>query len=354
MTETKNTWPELLNQLLKGDDLSVSQAKWAMQECISGAASQVQLAAMLVALRGKGVAVSELLGFSEATLSAAVKADLPSRALDIVGTGGDGHNTINVSTTAAILLAGAGVPVIKHGNRAVSSKSGASDVLTALGASHELAPAGQEKVFDETGLVFLHAGKMHPGFANIAPVRADLKIPTVFNFLGPLVNPAQPQAIVLGVARAELGPLLAEVLASRGQVGLVVCGGDGMDEITVTTTSRVWQVAGGQVTEFELDPEKLGIPLASLDDVRGGSPAENAEILRDTLAGKKQGAMRDIVLLSAAAGIVAFDLLDEKTSLTSLETRFISALEKAGHAIESGSALAVLERWITATNEHAD
>ncbi|MFM6974913.1 MAG: anthranilate phosphoribosyltransferase [Agromyces sp.] len=348
MLETQ-TWPAIINALLERENLSVSDASWAMQRMVSGEASPAQIAAFLVALRAKGETVDEIVGFRDAALEHALPLPVPPMALDIVGTGGDRHGTVNVSTTAAIVCAAAGIPVVKHGNRAASSASGASDVLAALGLNLSLDAQEVAALVEEVGITFVFAALFHPGFKHVAPIRAELGVPTVFNFLGPMCNPARPEASAVGVAQLDRVPLFTGLFQTRGATALVFRGDDGLDELTTTGHSRVWEVSRGTVKEHDLDPRDLGIPRASLADLIGGEPAHNAEILRRVLAGET-GPVRDIVLLNAAAGIVAFRLAQNAALVDEpILERFASALTEAGATVDSGAAAAKLDAWITAS-----
>lgn len=344
------TWPQLLTSLLNGEDLSVSAAAWAMDQTMTGEASPAQLAAFLVALRAKGETVDEIVGFRDAILDHALPLQVDPIALDIVGTGGDRFGTVNVSTMAAIVAAGAGVPVLKHGNRAASSRSGSSDVLAALGIGLDLEPARVAEVFEAAGISFLYASKFHPGFAHAGPVRKELGIPTVFNFLGPLCNPARPEASAVGVAQLDRVALMVGVFQTRGASALVFRGDDGLDELTTTGHSHIWEVTRGSVTEHDLDPRELGIPRARIDDLLGGDAQRNAAVVRAVLAGEK-GPVRDIVVLNAAAGLVAFDLVGEpEETRLPITDRFQEKMELAEQAIDSGAARDKLERWVAATH----
>ncbi len=349
MSQHQNKSPELLSQLLQGNSLSVSDAERVMQGWISGDNSPAQIAGMLVALQAKAVVADELDGFSSAVLRSAVDPQLPRRALDIVGTGGDGLRTINVSTAASIIAAAAGIPVIKHGNRAASSASGASDVLSALGIANSVSLETVRTAFKQVGIAYLHAPNMHPGFAHVAPVRRELGVPTVFNVLGPLCNPAQPQAIALGVASEKNAELIAQVLQRRPGVALVLRGNDGMDELTVTDISKIWQVSQEQITEYVFDPRKVGIKFAGPKELQGGDPAENAETLKLILNNELRGPKRDIVALNAASGIVAFEL-SENPDLAKhdIHDRFVPALERVNAVVDSGDAARALENWVSA------
>ncbi|RLP82801.1 anthranilate phosphoribosyltransferase [Mycetocola lacteus] len=348
------TWPSLFTSLLSGENLSVAEATWAMQQIMSGAATPAQIGAFLVALRSKGETVDEVVGFRDAILEHALPLPLDSMALDIVGTGGDRFGTVNVSTMAAIVSASTGIPVIKHGNRAASSASGSSDVLAALGIDLSLAPSAVADVARETGVTFAYASAFHPGFAHAGPVRAQLGIPTVFNFLGPLTNPARPEASAVGVAQADRVPLITGVFRTRGATALVFRGDDGLDELTTTGHSHIWEITRGRIAEHDLDPGDLGIARARIEDLVGGDPVRNAEIVRETLAGQT-GAVRDIVLLNAAAGIVSYRLAEDHTQMEQpILARFRDALEVAAEAVDSGAALAKLDQWVAATSRRSE
>ena len=320
---------------------------------MTGEVSSSTLAGFLVALRAKGETVDEIVGFRDAILANARPLPLPFRALDLVGTGGDGFRTVNVSTTAAIVVAACGVPVTKHGNRAATSASGASDVLAALGIDLTLDGDGLARVFDEVGITFVWAAAFHPGFRHAAEARSALGVPTVFNFLGPLVNPARPDANMIGVASAAAVPLITGVLQTRGASALVVRGDDGLDELSTTGHSRIREVSAGAVTEHDVHPADVGLPVARMDDLRGGTPEQNADTLRRVLAGDG-GPVRDIVLLNAAAGLVAWDLYgDPSNAERPMAKRLAESIERAARAIDSGAATAKLDSWVTATREAA-
>lgn len=345
------TWPELLTAMLNGHDLSVSESTWAMRQVMQGEATPAQMAAFLVALRAKGETIDEIVGFRDAILEAAVPLAVPANVLDIVGTGGDRVGTVNVSTTAAVVIGALGIPVVKHGNRAASSGSGASDVLATLGLGLDLSPEDVARVFERIGITFVWAAKFHPGFRNAGPVRAELGVPTVFNMLGPLCNPARAEANAVGVAQLERVPLVTGVFRTRGATALVFRGDDGLDELTTTGHSRIWEVTRGDIHEHDLDPRDLGIPAASLEDLRGGTPEQNAQILRQTLEGE-QGAVRDIVLLNAAAGVVAYELAQDAGQVQRpIVERLADAYARAGAAVDDGHALALLDEWIAVTRE---
>ncbi len=337
------TWSEVLGPLVSGRDLSHEGTAWAMERLLSGEATPAQQAAFVVALRCKGETVEELAGLADTMLDFATPIEVPGPAVDVVGSGGDRANTVNISTMAAIVAAAAGARVVKHGNRAASSACGAADVLEALGIVLDLPPERQTAVVAEVGIGFLFAPLYHPALRH-AVWRRELGIPTTFNFLGPLANPAQPIAQAVGVADVRMAELMAGVFAARGQRGLVVHGGDGLDELTTTTTSTVWVYADGEVRRRELDPAVLGIPRATVADLVGGDAATNAGVVRDLLDGRS-GPVRDIVVLNAAAALVAYDgpVADD------LEAQLSEALSRARNAIDSGAGKAKLETWVAAT-----
>lgn len=341
------TWPDLTAALIQGEDLSQAETAWAMGEIMAGEASPVQITGFMVALRAKGESVDEFAGLVEAMMANAVRIDVPGPAVDIVGTGGDRQGTVNVSTMAGLVAAGAGARVVKHGNRAASSKSGTADVLEALGVRLDLAPERVAEVATECGMTLCFAQVFHPALRHAAIARRELALPTAFNFLGPMTNPAQPLASAVGCADARMAPVMAGVLAARGRRALVFRGSDGLDELTTTGTSDIWWVRDGQVTAGLLDPADLGIARADLDDLRGGTPAENAEVVRRVLGGEP-GPVRDIVILNAAAALVALD--DTGTGTRGLVDALEPAIARARESIDSGAAADVLTRWVAATS----
>jgi len=343
------TWPDLLTALLDGRDLSVSESTWAMQRVMAGEATPSQLAGFLVALRSKGETVEEIVGFRDAILEAAVPLPVRAEVLDIVGTGGDRYGTVNVSTMAAIVAAAAGAPVVKHGNKAASSSSGSSDVLASLGVDLTLEPADVAETLARAGITFAFAAAFHPGFRHAGPTRAELGVPTVFNFLGPLCNPARAEANAVGVAHLDRVPLITGVFRTRGATALVFRGDDGLDELTTTGHSRVWEISRGDVHEHDLDPRDLGIPLADIDDLLGGEPAHNAEVVRRVLAGET-GPVRDIVLLNTAAGLVSYRLFQDAAQVQRpILERLDEAMRDAAAAVDDGRAAAKLDEWVSTT-----
>ncbi|TDE88959.1 anthranilate phosphoribosyltransferase [Occultella glacieicola] len=346
------TWPELIVRLLGGADLSAAETSWAMDEVMSGNTSPVTLAGFLVALAAKGETVPEVRGLADSMIAHAVPIEVPGDAVDIVGTGGDRHRSVNISTMAAIVVAGTGIRVVKHGNRASSSASGSADVLEALGVRLDLDPAAAARVVGEAGITFLFANHYHPAMRHAAVARRDLGVPTAFNVLGPLTNPAQPRAGAIGVGNARMAPIMAGVFAERGNSSLVFRSEDGLDELATTAPARVWEVTaatGGLVREHEVDPvTAFGMTRATLDDIRGADATFNAGVARDLLVGRT-GAIRDAVLLNAAAALVA-DGTRPGTAEGDLLGRLRAGLALAAGSIDDGAAAGVLERWVTASN----
>ena len=340
-----HTWPDILAGLVRREGLESEAAQWALNEILSGRASEVQLAALLVALRAKGETEDEIEGLSSAMLANAVQVTLDREAVDVVGTGGDRANTVNISTMAAIVAAAAGAKVVKHGSRAASSQAGTADTLEALGLNIMLEPIRQATVLDEVGITFLFAQLYHPAMKYVAGVRKQLAIQTTFNFLGPLSNPARPQAMALGVANDDIAPVVARVLARRGVRGLVFRGFDGLDELTTTSASDVWVVADGRVHRTTLDPAELGLSPAAPADLRGGDAQHNAQVVRDLVAGKT-GPVRDIVVLNAAAALLAYRGV---SAVVPLAEQLDAALGDVSRAIDDGSAHRKLDDWIEAT-----
>ena len=312
---------------------------------MGGNASDVQVAGFLVALRAKGETVEELTGLVDAMVANARPLQIPGEKLDIVGTGGDRQNTVNISTMASLVCAGAGARIVKHGNRAASSSSGSADVLEALGVHLEMPTERLESVLDAAGITFCFAQVFHPSMRFAAVPRRELGVATVFNFLGPLINPANPTASAIGCADASMAPLMAGVLAVRGSRALVFRGDDGLDEMTTTAANRVWEVREGKITESVFDARDLGIARATLEDLRGGLAPQNAAVVRRILDGER-GPVRDAVVLNAAAALVAYDEAAEGPLLD----RLAAAKVRAEEAIDSGRAAAALERWVAASS----
>ena len=344
-----SSWPQVLTALVSGEDLDADQTAWAMHEILSGEATEAQVAGFAVALRAKGETVEEVEGLVRTMYAHAAPLTVPGRFVDIVGTGGDRSRTVNISTMAAVVTAGAGVPVVKHGNRAASSASGAADVLEALGVRLDVPSDQIADIAAEAGITFCFAPVFHSSLRHAIPVRRQLGIATTFNFLGPLTNPARPAAQALGVADRRMAPIMAGVLAARGVDALVFRGDDGLDELTTTATSSVWVVDGGNatVTEESFDPADLGIARATAEDLRGADPDHNAKVFTRVLGGEP-GPVRDAVLLNAAAGLAAY-----AGSEGSLTERLEAGLTQARESVDTGAAGDVLERWVGVSQRHA-
>ncbi|MFT4201979.1 anthranilate phosphoribosyltransferase [Gordonia sp. (in: high G+C Gram-positive bacteria)] len=347
------SWPFVLGEVSENRDLTVDQARWAMNEIMADAATSAQIAAFGLAVKMKGAAPSELNGLADAMLEHANRVRIDGDAVDIVGTGGDRSHTVNISTMTSIVVAAAGVPVVKHGNRAASSKSGGADVLEALGVAIGLDAEGVARCVDEAGIGFCFAPVFHPAFRFTGPPRKELGVPTVFNVLGPLTNPAQPRAGLIGCAFEDLAPVLARTFADRGASVLVVRGDDGLDELTTTSTSTVWQVVDGVVTKHRLDPQgDLGLARVELAALQGGDARDNAEVARELFAGKT-GPVRDAVLLNAAAALVAATQTAPMTR-DELVDALKAAMTRAAEAIDTGAAADLLARWAALSSTLAD
>ncbi|WP_411105945.1 anthranilate phosphoribosyltransferase [Streptomyces sp. cmx-4-9] len=337
-------WPGVLDALLGGRNLRAEETAWAMDKIMLGEATDAQIAGFVVALRAKGETVEEISGLVGSMYEHANLIEVPGRTVDIVGTGGDGAKTVNISTMSAIVVAGTGAKVVKHGNRAASSASGSSDVLEQLGVNLDLTPQAVARVAEEAGITFCFAVKFHPALRHVAAARRELGIRTLFNFLGPLTNPARVRAQATGVADPRVAPIVAGVLAERGSSALVFRGDDGLDELTTTATSRVWWVREGKVEEHPFDPRDVGIGLVGVEALRGGDPACNADVARRLLAGET-GPVRDAVLLNSAAALVALD-----PGPGSLEEQIRAGIARAAESVDSGAARAALDRWVAASN----
>jgi anthranilate phosphoribosyltransferase len=347
--DPRTTWPALLNALLTGQSLSADETTWAMQEIMSGQATDVQIAGFVVALHAKGETVAEVSGLATGMLAHSTPVPVRGPAVDLVGTGGDQRHTVNISTMGAIVAAAAGVPMVKHGNRAASSSCGAADVLEELVIVLNLSPAATAEVAAEVGITFCFAPLFHPAMRYASRARSELGTPTVFNFLGPLTNPARPTAQAVGVFHPRLAGITAGVFAERGCSSLVFRGDDGLDELTTTSTSAVWVVRDGTATETVFDPADLGIPRATPDDLRGADARHNARVARAVLAGET-GPVRDIVALNAAAALVAAEGTPPAERLTeAMRAAYTRALE----AIDSGHGAALLDRWTELTQRLA-
>lgn len=339
MGTMSGSWPELLGHLVAGNDLSAQDTAWAMDLVMTGEATPARVAAFAVALRAKGETAAEIRGMADAMLAHSVPLEVERRAVDVVGTGGDRSGSVNISTMTAVVLAACGATVVKHGSRAASSKCGTADVLEELGVAIDLPPEGVRACVDEVGIGFCFAPVFHPAMKHAAGARREIGIPTAFNVLGPLTNPARPAAGLIGCADRRLAPVMAEVFAARGSSVLLVCGDDGMDEITTTAGTTTWSVSDGQVRTGRIEPEQLGIPLASEDALRGGDAAVNAQAVRDLLAGVR-GPVRDAVVLNAAGALAAYEGISED-----LTGQLEAGIERAAAALDSGAAADLLARW---------
>ncbi len=328
-------WPHTLTRLVRHEDLDADEAAEAMRQIMAGEATPSQVGGFLMALRTKGESADEVEGLARTMLGFANPVHAPDPALDVVGTGGDRSGTFNISTVSAIVAAGAGVPVAKHGNRAASSHCGSADVLEALGVTIDLDAEGVERCLAEAGIAFLFAPMFHPAMAHAGPVRRELRVPTVFNFLGPLTNPAEPFAQAVGCSDARMLPLMAEVLARRGTRAVLFRGEDGLDELTTSAPSTVHTVRDGSVTESRLDPATFGFAPASVEDLLGGDAEASAAIVRALLGGES-GPRRDVVLLNAGAALEVAGRADT----------LADGIALAAETIDSGAAATTLDRWV--------
>ncbi len=360
-------WTEVAPRLAAGDELSYEESRQVMALIMSGQLDEIKLSAFLSMTAVRGVTVHELQGLADQMQASAETVDLPAGAVDIVGTGGDGAKTVNVSTMAAIVIAASGFPVVKHGNRASTSACGSADLLEALGVDLNLSTQDVERSYREAGIAFLFANKFHPSMRHAARVRRELGFPTAFNVLGPLANPARPRASAVGVAKESAAPLVAGVFANRGTSAFVFRGRDlGLDELSTIEPAQIWTVQRGQVRYTELDfCDLLGVPRASVDALRGGDAAYNAEVARNVLAGS-EGPITQAVALNAAVGMMAgaaaglaqpelqgeqvfasTDWLEEDALLDGFRRGF----EMAHETLSSGDALEKLQSWVSATQD---
>lgn len=365
------SWPQVLGTLADGGDLAAEDTTWVIDEIFTDNATAAQIAAFGVAMKIKGPTPAELAGLVTGMLGHARLVAVDGDAVDIVGTGGDRSGSVNISTMSAVVVAAAGVPVVKHGNRAASSKAGGADVLEALGVKLTLGPESVARSVREAGIGFCFAPLFHSGLRFAGPARKEIGIPTVFNVLGPLTNPAQPRAGLVGCAFADLAPVIAGVFAERRWPGsaagggsprdhgdrpgehrasaLVVRGRDGLDEITTSDLTDVWIVHGGRIRQTVLDPTRIGVPRVPLDALLGGDAEANAEVARAVFAGEP-GPVRDAVLLNSAAAIVAYDLSRGGGDVDlDLDAALTAATERAAAAVDSGAAAKLLQTWAELT-----
>ena len=349
-TDASHTWPQLTAALLRREQLSSAEAAWAMHEIMSGDAEPLQVGGFLIALEAKGVTSEELAALADAMISHARPVQAPREAVDIVGTGGDMAQTVNISTMAAMVIASTGRTVVKHGNRASTSKSGSADVLEALGIRLDLPPQTVSSLVESVGMAFLFAQVYHPSMRHTVPTRKGLAVPTVFNILGPITNPAHPQASAVGVAKLPLAPTVAGVFAQRHTSALVFRGQDGLDEITVQAPTDVWEVRGGTVRTHVIDPEEMfAIPRSPVGALQGGDASHNARVVLDLFDGQRTArldAIRAAVLLNAAAGIVAYDGIGADAA-DGFDQRFRSAYEEAATHLAEGQPRQLVQRWAT-------
>ncbi len=336
-------WASMLDGLIRGESLSEPEAEAALATIMRGEATAPQIAAFLVALRAKGETGEEIAGFVRAMVDHAEPIDVPGELVDTCGTGGDGAGTFNISTVAALVVAAAGGRVAKHGNRAASGRCGSADLLEAWGVVIDLPPAATARTIEELGIGFLFARSFHPAMRHVAPVRAELGVPTVFNVLGPLTNPAGVDRQVVGVADARLAPIVAEALRRLGREhALVFRGEDGLDELTITGPSRLWEIREGELTETRFEPEAVGLDRAPLEALRGGEVEDNVAIA-DRVLGGDPGPPADVVALNAAAALNVAGVVDD----------LAQGVEAAREVLASGAAAALRDRWIARTRELA-
>jgi anthranilate phosphoribosyltransferase len=340
------TWPNLTSALLRGEELGTPDTAWAMGEIMAGNATPVQIAGFAVALRAKGETPGELAGLVDAMLANATLVELPEQtrteAVDVVGTGGDRANTVNISTMAAIVTAAAGVTVVKHGNRSASSSTGTADLLEHFGIPLDLGPAGVAATVAEAGIGFCFAARYHPGMRHASVPRRELGVPTFFNVLGPLTNPARPTSAMVGCFDLRMAPVMARVFAQRGDSALVVRGEDGLDEFTTAAATRVWKASNGTVEELVIDAVELGLPRSQPADLRGDDVTFNARAAHRTFAGDP-GPVRDAVVLNAAAALAA-----QAGFPGDLRDTLRAGIARAQETIDSGAAAAQLSRWVAA------
>ena len=342
----QSRWNSHIAHLQSRLDLEIADVQWCMNEILMGNSDVEVIKAFLLALKSKGETPEEVGALVAQMYQHCAPISITERAVDTVGTGGDGAHTINISTTAAIIAAAAGVKVVKHGNRAASSKSGAADLLEALGINIQLDGAGVETTFHQLGIGFCFAPVFHPAMRFAAPARKELGVPTVFNILGPLANPARPQAAAIGVANDQLHLVMAQVLSDRGVDGFVFRGDDGLDEITLATTTSVLTIGGGEISSDLLDPLDFGIQRAPIAELVGGDATENARITMAIFAGEK-GAPRDAVVLNAAAAIAAYEARFD----LNLHQRMALGVSRAIDAIDSGASTRLVAQWAELTQQ---
>ena len=332
---------EAIGQVIKGEDLDYDSMKEVMNEMMDGTATQAQMGSFLTGLRIKGETVTEITACATVMREKGIKINPVKDVMEIVGTGGDETGTFNISTTAAFVVAAAGIPVAKHGNRSVSSKSGAADVLEKLGVNINIEPEQMEEVLKQTGICFLFAQKYHASMRYAAPVRKEMGARTIFNILGPLANPAGAKMQLMGVYDKKLVKPLAQVLSNLGVVrGVAVCGCDGIDEVTLSGPTYVCEIRNGELSSYEITPEQFGLKRCELKDLLGGDPEQNAQITKDILSGKERGPKREVVVINAA---VAMYLGIDGVSIA-------DCIKKAEEILDSKKAYEKMEAFVRATN----
>lgn len=340
---TGRSWPHILGRLFKAESLTTDEASWAMEQIMQGNATPAQFGAFVAALRAKGETVDEIIGLVTTMRRLGEKVDAPPPLVDTCGTGGDRAGTINVSTIAALVVAGAGARVAKHGNRAASSACGSADLLEELGVKIDLGPKGVAACIEEAGIGFCFAQVFHASMRHAGPARKELGVPTVFNFLGPLTNPAGAKHQAIGVSDPKMAPKMLEVLVRLGSVHVLAFhGSDGLDEITTTGPSTLWEMRDGDVTESTIDPAEFGVARAQPGALKGGTATENAKVTMEVLDGAT-GPARDVVLVNAGAALISADLASD----------FGSAIKMAAESIDSGRARGALDRLIDVSNRSA-
>ena len=342
------TWPDLLTRLMAREDLSLAESRWAMDQIMGGEASVAQVAGFLVALRSKVESVAEVRGLADVMLEHARRIEVPGESIDIVGTGGDRFGTVNISTMSSVVIASTGLQVVKHGNRAASSKSGSADVLESLGVNLTLTPEQVRRVALDAGITFCFAQTFHPSMRYAGPARAELGVATAFNLLGPLTNPAQPTYAAVGVADARFLPVIAGVFADRGTTAAVFRGDEGLDEMSIAGPTTVLWVRDGEVTEVTVHPDDVGLAVSTIDSIKGGLADENAEVARRVLAGDP-GPARDAVLLNAGTAL-AVAAGAGGTGSDEIHEAIRLGIAAAQRAIDSGDAAAQLDRWVSASH----
>ncbi|MCI1831481.1 MAG: anthranilate phosphoribosyltransferase [Bifidobacterium sp.] len=346
------TWKSVLTTLVAGNHLGADETRWFVDDLMQGNADPAAVGAVLATQQQLGLTSDEVSGAAAAMVAHAVPLTISGETTDIVGTGGDGAATVNLSTMGSVVAAASGVKIVKHGNRAASSKCGAADVLEALGLPLNLSPKAVAEVGEEVGITFAFAKTFHPAMRFVGPVRSAIGIPCVFNVLGPLTNPAKPAHVAIGCADSTLSPMMASVYAGRGQSGMVYTSHEGLDEMAPTGPVDMWEIRDGSVTRSQFDPTaELGLAPISVSDLRGGEPDFNARAMLDFLHGRKVP-FRTTALLNAASAIVAdgHQLPDEQASLA---RRFKDAYAIASEAVDSGKAIDVLNRWIAVAKDKA-